>query len=179
MTMFIINLCYFATLFYIFKKYINKNKYRKNREKHLEDAQIIKKHLTNLYIITFVGCATSKTKERQNLNPETALMNEIRVAAAKYGICFRANVGKVKTIQGRWFDTGLPTGFCDLFGIRKTDGKVFFIEVKTEKGKVRDSQKKFIKKMKDLNAIAGIARTVDEAIELIETGTNNSTEILF
>lgn len=106
-------------------------------------------------------------------------MNEIRVAASKYGICFRANVGKVKTVQGRWFDTGLPTGFCDLFGIRKKDGKTFFIEVKTEKGKVRDSQVKFINRMKRLNAIAGIARSVDEAIELIETGTNNSTEILF
>ena len=113
------------------------------------------------------------------MNPETALMNEIRVAAAKNGICFRANVGKVKTMQGRWFDTGLPTGFSDLFGVRKSDGKTFFIEVKTEKGKVRDSQIKFIKKMKDLNAIAGIARSVEDAIELIETGTNNSTEILF
>ena len=48
--------------------------------------------------------------------------------------------------------------------------------MKTEKGKVRDSQKKFIKKMKNLNAIAGIARTVEEAVELIETGTNESTE---
>lgn len=117
-----------------------------------------------------------KNKGATNLNPETALMNEIRVTAAKYGICFRANVGKVKTIQGRWFDTGLPTGFCDLFGIRKSDGRIFFIEVKTEKGKVRESQKKFISKMRDLNAIAGIARTVGEAIELIETGTNESTE---
>ena len=113
------------------------------------------------------------------MNPETALMNEIRVTAAKYGICFRANVGKVKTVQGRWFDTGLPVGFSDLFGIRKSDGKVFFIEVKTEKGAVRESQIKFIKKMKELNAIAGIARTVAEAVELIETGTNESTEKLF
>lgn len=120
-----------------------------------------------------------KNKGATNLNPETALMNEIRVTTAKYGICFRANVGKVKTIQGRWFDTGLPTGFCDLFGIRKSDGRIFFIEVKTEKGKVRDSQKKFILKMRDLNAIAGVARTVDEAIELIETGTNESTRKLF
>lgn len=113
------------------------------------------------------------------MNPETALMNEIRVAAAKYGICFRANVGKVKTVQGRWFDTGLPTGFSDLFGIRGADGKIFFIEVKTEKGRVRESQVKFIKKMNDLNAIAGIARTVAEAVELIETGTNESTVELF
>lgn len=113
------------------------------------------------------------------MNPETALMNEIRVVAARHGICFRANVGKVKTIQGRWFDTGLPAGFSDLFGIRKSDGKVFFIEVKTEKGRVRESQLKFIKKMKELNAIAGIARTADEAVELIETGTNESTNELF
>ena len=112
------------------------------------------------------------------MNPETALMNEIRVAASKYGICFRANVGKVKTVQGRWFDTGLPTGFSDLFGIRKLDGKAFFIEVKTEKGKVRESQIKFIKQMKRLNAIAGIARSVNEAIELIETGSNESTKII-
>lgn len=117
-----------------------------------------------------------KNKGATNLNPETALMNEIRVTAAKYGICFRANVGKVKMVDGRWFDTGLPAGFSDLFGIRKSDGKTFFIEVKTKKGKVRESQKKFILKMRELNAIAGIARTVDEAVELIETGTNESTE---
>lgn len=113
------------------------------------------------------------------MNPETALMNEIRVAASRYGICFRANVGKVKMVDGRWFDTGLPAGFSDLFGIRKSDGKTFFIEVKTEKGKVRESQKKFILKMLDLNAIAGIARNVGEAIELIESGTNESTRELF
>ena len=114
----------------------------------------------------------------KKLNPETALMNEIRVAASKYGICFRANVGKVKMVDGRWFDTGLPAGFSDLFGIRKSDGKTFFIEVKTKKGKARDSQIKFIKRMNELNAIAGVARSVDEAIELIETGTNKSTEEL-
>ena len=43
---------------------------------------------------------------RETDDPETALMNEIRVVAARHGICFRTNVGKVKTIQGRWFDTG-------------------------------------------------------------------------
>ena len=120
------------------------------------------------WVVTYV--------EGIKINPETALMNEIRVAASQYGICFRANVGKVKMVDGRWFDTGLPAGFSDLFGVDKRTGKVFFIEVKTDTGKVRDSQKKFIKRMRDINAIAGVARTVDEAIELIETGTNKITE---
>lgn len=102
------------------------------------------------------------------MNEETALMNKIRVALSEYGVCFRANVGKVRMLDGRYFDTGLPKGFSDLFGVRKSDGKVFFIEVKTETGRVRPEQKKFIKRMQELNAIAGIARSVDEAIAIVE-----------
>ena len=102
------------------------------------------------------------------MNEETALMNKIRVALSEYGVCFRANVGKVRMLDGRYFDTGLPKGFSDLFGVRKSDGKVFFIEVKTEKGRVRPEQEKFIERMKDLNAIAGIARSVEEAIAIVE-----------
>ncbi|PEQ48656.1 VRR-NUC domain-containing protein [Bacillus cereus] len=64
--------------------------------------------------------------------------------------------------------TGLPKGFSDLFGFRKSDGKMFFIEVKNEKGKLRVDQKHFIETMRDKGAIAGVARSVEEAIQLIE-----------
>ena len=102
------------------------------------------------------------------MNEETALMNKIRVALSEYGVCFRANVGKVRMLDGRYFDTGLPKGFSDLFGVRKSDGKVFFIEVKTKNGRVRPEQEKFIERMKELNAIAGIARSVEDAIAIVE-----------
>ena len=101
------------------------------------------------------------------MNEETVLMNKIRIALSEYGVCFRSNVGKVRMHDGRYFDTGLPKGFSDLFGVRN-DGRVFFVEVKTPTGHVRKEQKKFIDRMKELNALAGIARSVEDAIDIVE-----------
>ena len=53
-------------------------------------------------------------------------------------LCFRCNVGRVKTIDGRWFDTGLPEGFSDLIVL--ANGTIYFVEVKTRTGKQRDAQ---------------------------------------
>lgn len=98
---------------------------------------------------------------------EQDIQNMIRVAVSKENIIFRANVGKVRTIDGRYFDTGLPQGFCDLFGFRP-DGQIFFIEVKKPGGKVRDKQIKFIEAVKKKGALAGIAYCVEDAIQIIE-----------
>lgn len=100
---------------------------------------------------------------------EIDVQNSIRLALNPYAIVFRANVGTVRMIDGRYFDTGLPKGFCDLFGFRKSDGKIFFIEVKNAKGKLRDAQKHFIKTMQENGAIAGVARSPEEAINLIKS----------
>lgn len=98
---------------------------------------------------------------------EHDVQNSIRLELSRLGIpCFRVNVGKVRTADGRWFDTGVPKGFSDLFGFRQ-DGQVFFIEVKNETGKAREEQIRFMELMRDKGAIAGIARSVDEALELI------------
>lgn len=99
---------------------------------------------------------------------EHDIQNSIRLALSERGImCFRANVGKVRTADGRYFDTGLPKGFSDLFGFRK-DGRIFFIEVKNEKGRVRPEQEKFIERMKARGALAGVARSVADALEIID-----------
>lgn len=93
--------------------------------------------------------------------------NEIRLALAEKGIiCFRANVGRVKMKDGRWFDTGLPKGFCDLFGFRN-DGQIFFIEVKNGKGRTSEKQDSFMKLVKQNGALAGIARSVEDAMKII------------
>lgn len=101
---------------------------------------------------------------------ETDIQNEIRLALNKIAITFRANVGVFYTRDGRPIRTGLPKGFSDLFGFRRSDGRIFFIEVKTKKGKLRDDQVQFLEAMKQLGAITGVARSTSEAIEIIETG---------
>lgn len=79
---------------------------------------------------------------------------------------FRANVGKVKTIDGRWFDTGLPKGFPDLFGFTK-DGLFFAIEVKSKTGRIRDDQIRFHEFLNNWNIVHGIARSTDDAIKIV------------
>lgn len=101
------------------------------------------------------------------MTKEIDVQNSIRLALNPYAIVFRANVGVFSTVDGRKISTGLPKGFSDLFGFRKSDGRMFFIEVKNENGKVRPDQKHFIETMQKNGAIAGVARSPEEAIALI------------
>ena len=98
---------------------------------------------------------------------EHDIQSLIREELSKYGFCvFRANVGKFKMQDGRWFDTGLPKGHSDLVAYK--DGKAYFLEVKTETGKIRPEQEKFLAVMRDrYGCAAGIVRSVDDALELV------------
>lgn len=98
---------------------------------------------------------------------EIDVQNSIRLALNPYAVIFRGNVGKVRLPDGRYFDTGLPKGFTDLFGFRKSDGKMIFLEVKNEKGKLRDVQKHFINTMQQYPVICGVARSPEEAIKIV------------
>lgn len=101
---------------------------------------------------------------------EHEIQNEIRVAVSPYCVIFRANVGSVKTTDGRYFSTGLPAGFSDLFGVRRRDGKAIFIEVKKPGGRIRPEQKHFIETMRTLGAVAGICYSAEDAVNLITEG---------
>lgn len=97
---------------------------------------------------------------------ETDIMNSIRLKLSEMGfIVFRANVGKVKLEDGRWFNTGLPRGFSDLFAIKS--GRVYFIEVKKPNGVVGEDQLNFIKQMRARGCTAGIVYSVEEAVQLV------------
>lgn len=99
---------------------------------------------------------------------EASIQDSIRVALAQAGyIVFRTNVGKVKTADGRFFDTGLPSGFPDLFGFKPENGKVYFIEVKTPVGHRRKDQINFANFLRDKCAIYGVARSADEAVTIV------------
>ena len=99
---------------------------------------------------------------------EAAIQDSIRVALAEHGyVVFRANVGKVKTADGRFFDSGLPGGFPDLFGYKPENGKIYFIEVKTETGRRRKDQVLFAKNLRDKNVIYGVARSAEQAVTIV------------
>lgn len=101
------------------------------------------------------------------MTPEHIIQNHIREALSPYAIIFRANVGKVKTPDGRYFDTGLPTGFPDLFGFRKSDGKMIFIEVKAPHGRLSKLQQWFLDNTQRFPVIVGVCRSADDALRLI------------
>lgn len=113
------------------------------------------------------------------MTEEHIIQNQIRAGVAQ-AVLFRSNAGDFwqgRLVYSREFKQtvlinirrveGLPKGFSDLFGVRLSDGKAVFIEVKTADGKASDDQKKFIEKMREYGAVAGICHSVDEALELI------------
>ena len=102
---------------------------------------------------------------------EIDLQNEIRLALNEIAITFRANVGLFYTRDGRPVSTGLPKGFSDLFGFRRSDGRIFFLEIKTAAGRLSKDQKNFLAAMSKLGAITGVARSVDDALEIVSRGT--------
>ncbi len=101
------------------------------------------------------------------MTEEHAVQNRIREALSPYAVIFRANVGSGMTYDGRYFSTGLPKGFSDLFGVRKSDGKAIFIEVKAPNGRTTAEQKLFIKVMRQNGAVAGICRSPEDALKLV------------
>ena len=101
------------------------------------------------------------------MKSEHTIQSEIMLAVSQAGNkIFRSNVGKVQMIDGRWFDTGLPKGHADLYGFRP-DSQVFYIEVKSETGRVRPDQINFLETMRKNGALAGIARSVEDAMKII------------
>ena len=99
---------------------------------------------------------------------EHDIQNDIRIKLSELGYCvFRINVGRFKTEDGRWFDTGLPKGFSDLMAVK--DGKVYFLEVKTDKGKASKEQLNFLAVMRDrYGCVTAIVRSVEDAVNAVK-----------
>lgn len=101
------------------------------------------------------------------MTKEHAIMNQIRAAVSPYCTIFRINVGKGYTKDGRYFDTGVPVGFSDLFGVRHRDGRAVFIEVKTSTGQLSLKQETFLTAMSKAGAVTGVCHSAEEAVNLI------------
>lgn len=114
------------------------------------------------------------------MKPEQIIQNKIRFALSEYGICFRTNSGKIFTGDRVWSNEhkqyvlinlraveGLPKGFSDTLFVGK--GKVAFIEIKQPGENPRPEQQHFLDTMQEYGHIAGVAHSVEEAIELVNS----------
>lgn len=98
----------------------------------------------------------------------TGLMHSIMLALSNQGhFVDRYTVGLFWTKDGRPVKVG-TAGFSDLFGHRKGDARAFYFEVKDGTGRASKEQKAFLAAMQSRGAIAGVVRSVDEAIALID-----------
>jgi len=114
---------------------------------------------------------------------EQDIQNIIRIEFSRRipdGLLFRANVGQAFTgshirknpdgsitiFEPRPFNTGLPTGFSDLFGILP-GGKALFVEVKAPKGKPSPAQENFLNTVSMRGAVAGVARSFEDVLRII------------
>ena len=103
---------------------------------------------------------------------ESKIQNDILIEINRRGHrLFRANAGKVITRDNRVIKL-LPKGFPDTFGYRKSDGKFIAIEVKTDKGRLRPEQERFKTFIETQPVLYGVARSVDDAIKIIEGDLN-------
>lgn len=99
------------------------------------------------------------------MTPEHRIMNQIRLWCGQHDIlCFRCNVGRVRTADGGWFDTGLPEGFSDLLILH--NGQCIFCEVKTPNGRQHDCQIAFEQTVRSRGFIYIVARSVEDVKKL-------------
>lgn len=97
---------------------------------------------------------------------ETDIQTAIRIELSRRGcICLRTNAGTFYTEDGRPIRIGIP-GQSDLQGHRP-DGRCFYIEVKRPGRKPRKNQQDFLEAMQNSGALAGVAHSVEEAVEIV------------
>ena len=103
------------------------------------------------------------------MEKETILQNQIIVALCKNGCVARNHtVGQFYTKYGSIVNIG-HHGEADIWGHRISDGRAIYIEVKLPGEHPREDQKKFLQAMANTGAIAGVAHTVEEALEIVKT----------
>ena len=117
------------------------------------------------------------------MNPETRIQNRILLALSEAGCTVWRNetagawVGKqihrdgdqVTLTNAHMMTFGLAVGSSDIIGITP-EGLFLAVEVKTLKGRPTKEQLRFIEAVRAAGGIAGIARSVEEALDLIRRG---------
>ena len=93
---------------------------------------------------------------------ESRLLYEVMREVGKHAAVYRCQAGSPKLADGTRY-SGLPKGFSDIMAVLP-GGRVAFIECKAGSSKTTPEQDKFLLKMRELGAMAGVARSVDDAM---------------
>ena len=99
------------------------------------------------------------------MKSESNILAEIRLALSPRARLFRQQVGRFWTEDHRPVYVGMK-GTPDLIGYTIVDGRGIYtaIEVKSEIGRVRPEQKMFIDAVIKNGGLAGVARSVEDAL---------------
>ncbi len=115
---------------------------------------------------------------------EQTIQQHIRLACS-IGTCrlFRNNTGTLRDINGRPVTFGLCKGSADLIGWRSVtvtpemvgqQVAIFTsIEVKAATGRIRPEQQQWLNAVQAAGGIAGVARSVGEAMDLLSITTDD------
>jgi hypothetical protein len=109
---------------------------------------------------------------------EQQIQQQIRIACGTGDTrLFRNNTGTLRDQHGRPVQFGLCKGSADLIGWRTvtvtpdmvgTQVAVFLsIEVKTPTGRLRPEQRQWLDAVQTAGGIAGVARSVDDALRIV------------
>lgn len=97
---------------------------------------------------------------------ESAILHQCMLALSEAGCTvFRAQVGTFFTKDGRPVRIGVP-GFSDLHGHRP-DGRAFYVEVKSNTGKLRNEQRDFLMAMLAAGAIAVVTKDAHDCVQQV------------
>ncbi len=101
---------------------------------------------------------------------ESDILRACMIALSEAGCTvWRQNVGVLRNENGVPIRFGLCVGSSDLIGITP-DGRFLAIETKTAKGRIRPEQQRFIDAVREKGGIAGIARSPEDALDLLRRG---------
>lgn len=99
---------------------------------------------------------------------EANILNDCMIALSKAGATvWRNNTGALQDKTGRLVRYGLCKGSSDLIGICP-DGRFLAVEVKTSTGQVRPEQVTFLDAVRSKGGRAGVARSVEDALRILE-----------
>jgi len=94
-------------------------------------------------------------------NVQNTILKELSLKIPELKL-FRNHTGKVKDQNGVYHTFGLCLGSADIIGWYK--GRFVSIEVKTEKGVVKELQKNWLKNVNQAGGFAIIARSTEDAL---------------
>jgi hypothetical protein len=125
--------------------------------------------------------AAPKTRAKRNPSPaEQREPSEADILKAvmsllkrhpKVAQCWRQNSGtfQERNRDGsvRYIRANTQRGMSDIMGIM-SDGRTLAVEVKSRTGRMRPGQEEFLQTIRSAGGVAGVCRSVDDAVRLLE-----------